>query len=128
MDDAGVVGDDVKEVLRLLERADDRVVRAFENADDTSFGAIAAFGPGKALVAGDAGYHLVAMHGRAGVLGGDEQVLLARCFPWKKRVTRLMHRERSRHQIGFRRKDITVLPDSRDFAGLLHFRSEEHTS
>ena len=37
VDDAGIVRDDVEEIFRLLQGSDDRIVRAFEDADHAAF-------------------------------------------------------------------------------------------
>ena len=79
VDDARIVRDDVEEVLRLLQRSDNGVVRALQNADDAAFGRTArSLAPSVAFVASDPRHDAIAMHGGAGVLGRDEKVLFAR--------------------------------------------------
>ncbi len=121
MHDARIVGDDVEEVFRLLERADNGVVRAFEDADDAAFGpARSAAAARKSFIARDPRHHPVAMHGGAGILGGDVKVLLARfVLVGQKGEPRLMHVQQTGDEIGFRGEDVAILPDARDFAGAL---------
>ena len=79
VDEARVVGDDVVELLRLLQRADDGFIRALEDADHAALAALTRF---RATVAAVARVHesvaihprehLVAVERDPGVLGGDE--------------------------------------------------------
>jgi hypothetical protein len=123
MNDAGIVRDDVKEILRMLQRADDRVVRPRENADDSSFRpGTSTAGAAILFVAGDPGDDAVSVHRRSGVLGGDEEILLAWfVFASQERIAGLVDMKEAGDKIGFRRQDVTVLADARDFPGLLEF-------
>src|SRR5262249_10625145 len=58
----------------------------------------------------------IAMHGRAGVLSRDEKIGLARFFIAEKGVASLMYAQRSGHEIGCIRLDVSVFPNSSDFA------------
>jgi hypothetical protein len=119
---AGVVGDDVVEISRLLESADDGVVRPLEDSDDTAFGAIAAAaGPSVLGVARDPGHDPVAVHCRAGVFGRDKDVACIGAFAREETKTGLVDLNLAGHEVGFGRKDVAVLADARDLAGSFQF-------
>src|SRR4051812_27604420 len=82
--DPRIVRHDVEEILRLLERTDDRVVCALENANDAAFRAIAAFSPCETFITRDPRHHLVTMHRCPRVLRGDEEILFASLFAREK--------------------------------------------
>ena len=120
VDDARIVRDDVEEVFRLLQSPDDRIVRAFEDANHPALGAsLAAFRARVTFIAGDPRHHFVAVHRRAGIFGGDEKILLARLPRRKKGVARLVNVQRARDEIRLRGQDVAVFPDAGDFPGLL---------
>ncbi|MEJ7703304.1 MAG: hypothetical protein WKF47_06440 [Geodermatophilaceae bacterium] len=79
MNDARIVGHDVEEVPRLLQRADDRVVRALQDSDDAALGRArcrlsrARSCSSRVMRCDDA----VAMHRGAGVFCSNEEILLA---------------------------------------------------
>ena len=123
MNDARIVRHHVEKVFRLLERADDRVVRPFQNANDAPFRAVAAFRPRVTFIARDSCDDLVAVHRRPGVFGGDVKIGLA-FFTRKKRESGLMNRKRSGHEVRFRREDVTVLANPRDLAIAFHFAQD----
>src|SRR5205085_7699877 len=63
VDDARIVRHDVEKVFRLLQGADNRIVRAFENANHPAFRAIAsALRAGIRHIAGDPGHDFIAIH------------------------------------------------------------------
>ena len=75
VNDPRIVRHDVEEVTRLLQSADDRVVGALENANDAALGTIARPArPGVIGIASDARDDAIAIHGGAGVFGGNENV------------------------------------------------------
>ena len=124
VDDARIVRHDVEEIFRLLQRADDRVVRAFENANHAAFGAaLTASRARVTFIAGDPRHHSIAVHRRAGIFGRDKEVLLSRLSRRKKCVARLVHVQLARDEIRFRRQDVAILADTRDFSGLLELRA-----
>ena len=57
------------------------------------------------------------MHRRAGILGRDKNVRLARFIRDEKTVTGLMDRQFAGDKIRFSGQDVTILADARDFAG-----------
>ncbi len=107
----------------MLERADDGVVGAFQNADDAALGAgVPALGPAVAFIARDAGHDAIAVHGGAGVLGRDEEILFARfVFLREEGVAGLMNVEQAGDEVGFGGEDVAILPDAGDLAGAFHF-------
>ena len=99
-------------------------MRALDNANDAPFRAVAAFCSRVTLIARNPRHDLVAMHGRARVLGGDEEIRFAAFFARQESKTGLMNGERSRHKISFRWQHIPVLPNPRDLAVALHFTQD----
>ena len=59
------------------------------------------------------------MHGRAGIFGRDEKILLPRLPRRKKCVARLVNGQRARNEIRLGWQNVAVFPDAGDFAGLL---------
>src|ERR1700731_274384 len=108
----------------MLQRSDNRVARALENANDAAFTSIF-----RCLSASDFGAPLrdietdpcddaVAVHRSAGIFCRDKNIRLTR-FLWnQKTVTRLMDRQFPGHEIGFGGKDVTVLTNADDLAGM----------
>ena len=120
VDDARIIRNDVEEVLRLLQSSDERIVRAFEDANHPALSAIpTAFRARVTFIAGDPRHHFVAVHRRAGIFGRDEKILLSRLLPRKKCVARLVNMQCARNEIRFRGQDVAVFPDAGDFPGLL---------
>ena len=124
MDDAWIVRDDVEEILRLLERTNDRIVRAFEDANDAALGAIASPGAGVTVVARDPGDDFVTVHGCAGVFCRDEEILFARLFSRKESIPGLMDVQCSRDQVRLGGQDVTVLANARDLAVPFHLAKD----
>ncbi len=72
------------------------------------------------FIARDSRDDAVPVHRGAGVLRGDEEILLARLVLLREEgVAGLMHVQYSRDQIGFRRQDVTILADAGDLSGPL---------
>src|SRR5207244_9229124 len=93
VDEPRIVRHDVIKVLRMLKRSDNGVARALENADDAALAPMSIFSAAALRnVATDPHYNAVAVHGGASVLGGDENVRLARFFWNEKTEARLMDR------------------------------------
>jgi hypothetical protein len=61
------------------------------------------------------------MHGGAGVLRGDEEVLLVAAFAREEGVAGLMHVQQTRDEISFRGENVAVFPDADDLAGVFQF-------
>ena len=123
VDDARIIGHDVEEILRMLERADDGVVRALQDANDATFrpGA-AAFGASVLFIAGDPGHDAIAVHGGAGVLRGNEEVLLAGLIlAGEEGETGLVNVQQAGDEVGFGGEDVAILADAGDLAGALQF-------
>jgi dihydropteroate synthase len=99
-------------------------VGAFENANDATFRAVAAFGPGVTFVPGDPRHDLVAMHRGARVFRGDKEILLAGFFARQEGEAGLVDRDRAGNQVRFRRQDVTVLANARDLAVAFHLAQD----
>src|SRR5437867_4474764 len=112
-----IVGHDVVKVPRPLQRADDRIVSALQNSNDTSFAP--PFDAVMRRIARYARNHAVAMHGCPDVLCCDENIRPARCFWYEKSVADLMNRQFAGYEVGLSRKNISVLADARDLAPAL---------
>ena len=106
----------------MLQRSDDAVSRALENANDASFTSISNclsgsdFGASSRHIATDPRNDTIAVHGSPGVFCRYENIRLSCFFRNKKTVTRLMDRQLPDHEIGFGRKDITILANANDLA------------
>jgi Raf kinase inhibitor-like YbhB/YbcL family protein len=72
-------------------------------------------------VAIDPRNNAIAIHRRAGIFGGDEDVGLSRFFWNEKTEACLMDRQFAGDEIGFRRKDVAILPNAYDFARVFEF-------
>src|SRR4029077_9318549 len=123
MNDPGIVRDDVIEIPRMLQRADDRVPSALQNSNHATFGSLtraraASFYASRRQIAANTNNHAVAVHGSAGVLSGDKDVRLALFLRNQKAITGLMDRQFSGDEIGFGGKNVTVLANPDDFAGV----------
>src|ERR1700687_1052899 len=108
----------------MLQRSDDRVARALENANNAAFTSIfrclsgSDFGAPLRDIATDPCDDAVAVHRSAGIFRGDENIRFTR-FLWnQKTIARLMDRELPRDKVGFGRKDVTIFSDASDFAGM----------
>ena len=117
MNQSWVVGHDVEEIARLLQSADEGLVCARQNPDDAAFRPRCAC-PRKFGAANNPCDYTIAMHGRAGVFSRDEKIGLARFFIGEKSVAGLMHTQRSGQEIRCIRLDVSIFPDSSDFAFL----------
>ena len=115
-----IVRDDVKKISRLLQRSDDRIVRAFEDPNHPALRRPVALFARAYVIASDPRHHFVAVHRGAGVFGRNEKILLSR-FLARGRRSRPGERAIAGDQVRFRGKDVTVLPDAGDFPGLLQF-------
>ena len=81
MNEPRIVRHDVEKIPRLLQRPDNRVVRAFENANHASFGAAGHFLRARIIkIARDPRHHAIAIHRRSGIFRRDVNVGLARLF------------------------------------------------
>ncbi len=65
-------------IPRMLQCANDRIMRAHQNSDYAAF--LSSFGAGVGLIAIDAHNDAIAVHGCASVFRRDENVRLARFF------------------------------------------------
>jgi hypothetical protein len=70
-------------------------------------------------VATDPRHHPVAVHCGAGILSGNENVRLSRLFRDKETVTGLMDRQFPSDKIGVGWKDVPILANANNFAGML---------
>jgi len=120
-----IVRHDVIKIPRLLQCSDNRVARALEDADDAAFAPMLRWlarpdlGAARRDVATDPCHHPVAVHCGAGILSGDENVRVCRLFRDKETVTDLMDRQFPSDKIGFGWKDVPILANANNFAGML---------
>ena len=101
VDEARIVRDHVGEVSRLLQGADNGVVRAFKDANDAPGGKIAATATaGIFRIPRDARDYAITVHGGAGVFGGNENVALLSTFARKETETGLVDLDSTGHEVG----------------------------
>ena len=118
VDDARIVRHNVEKLSRLLQGADDRIVRSFEDTDDAARGKIT---PAASACVGriprNARDDAIAIHGGAGVFRRDEDVaLVVAFFPNEKGKARLVHVQLASDKISRCGKDVAILADARDLA------------
>jgi hypothetical protein len=122
VDEARIVRDHVGEVSRLLQRADNGVVRAFKDANDAPGGKIAATATARIFrIPRDARDYAITVHGGAGVFGGNENVALLSTFARKETETGLVDLDSTGHEVGGFRQDVPILANARDLTGVFQF-------
>ena len=114
VDEIFVVGHDMPEAVRFLERADGHGGAAFEDADDAAAGLIPAV---RWLVAQMADDHAVAGQGGRGVFRGEIKFRIARFVAQEVGRPIAMGLHRADHEVSFLRESETVLAHAHDVAG-----------
>src|SRR5436190_6219147 len=112
-----IIGHDIVKVSRPLQCADDGIVSALQDSNDTSFAP-----PFDAVIRRIARYarnHAVAMHGCPDILCCDENIRPTGCFWCEKSVADLMNRQFAGYEVRLSRKHISVLADARDLTRAL---------
>src|SRR5205085_784124 len=87
------------------------------NPDDAALRAWRAR-PRKFRTANDASNHAIAVHGGTGVFRRNKKIGLPRFLVGQKGVAGLMHAQLSSDKIGCVGQDVSIFPDTRDFAFL----------
>src|SRR5262249_49507622 len=120
--DPWIIRHNIKEIPRLLQGPDDRFVRPFQNADDSSFRAADSRTPPPSMrLARNSRHHAISIHRRSGVLRGNEDVAADVSFSGDKAESRGMNLNPASYEVGLSRKDVAILANARDLTDALEF-------